>query len=480
VKENILSQGERVGTNAMFKTNNVNENKDIAEQQIDIDKESSTPRKRHVAAYLLDALVIVAMGVLLFWGTSTQFANRFNDVTRYQCYATVFWQGRSGLAALPTDQCAFLATDATTSLVQIMYKRHLPVSLIHLVQGQDVAGPLHVLPPEYPILTLVPFTLGLIAPVQWYQVVFAVWMALFAGVIYVVLRRYRSTGAAIAFAFYLVVGCWATAEGRFDLIPAGLTLGAVLLGMRSKWTWAFVLLALATLFKFYPAVLVVPFLIAQQVQLKEKWNSWRRWKALAVFVALGAVVTLVSLVLNVADTLSPFNYFVKRPTEIESLQASLLWLGNFVGYKTQEAFTYQSLNMLSPLASKVSLGSTLLLVVGLLYTFWLQWRGKIDLPMASLLTLLVVMITGKVFSPQYLMWVTPLVAYVGKSNWKWLLSWGAVGALTTFIFPFMFDNYTIDKYFLVFLVRNGLVMAIVLVLFFYAARTARGKQENVM
>ncbi len=455
----------------MHKIDNVNENNDLAEQHST--KESSTPRKIRVVAYLLDALVIVAMGVLLFWGTSTQFSNRFNDVTRYQCYATVFWQGRPGLTALPTDQCAFLATDATTTLVQYMYKNHVPVSLIHLVQGQDVAGPLHVLPPEYPILTLVPFTLGLIAPAQWYQIVFALWMALFAGVLYVVLRRYRSTGAAIAFAFYLVLGSWATAEGRFDLIPAGLTLGAVLLARRSKWTWAFVLLALATLFKFYPAVLVLPFLIAQQMTLKERWNSWRRWQALTVFVALGVLVTLVSLLLNVADTLSPFNYFVKRPTEIESLQASLLWLGHFVGYKTQEAFTFQSLNMLSPLASKVSLLTTLLLLVGLLYTFWLQWRGKIDLPMASLLTLLVIMITGKVFSPQYLMWVTPLVAYVGKHNWKWVLSWGAVGALTTVIFPFMFDNYTIDKYFLVFLLRNGLVLAIVLALFIYAARTSR-------
>ena len=44
MKENMLSQRERVGSNAMFKTNDVNENKDIAEQHID-DKESSTPRK---------------------------------------------------------------------------------------------------------------------------------------------------------------------------------------------------------------------------------------------------------------------------------------------------------------------------------------------------------------------------------------------------------------------------------------------------
>jgi len=454
----------------MHKINDVNENKDTPSQETD--KESSAPRQRHGAVYVLDAVIIVVMGALLFWGISTQFPNRFNDVMRYQCYATVFWQGRSGLKALPTDQCAFLGADATTSLVQSMTKRHLPSFLIHMVQGQDSPAPLHTLPPEYPLLTIIPSSLGLIAPMQWYQVAFALWMALFAGVIYVVLRRYRSSGAALAFAFYLVIGNWATAEGRFDLIPAGLTLGAVILAVRTRWTWAYVLLALATLFKFYPAVLVVPFLIAEQLPLKEKWNAWRRWRSLAVFVGLGVVVTLLSLLLNVADTLSPFNYFLKRPTEIESLQASLLWLGNFVGYKTQEAFTYQSLNMLSPLANKVSLGSTLLLVVGLLYTFWLQWRGKIALPMASLLTLLLVMVMGKVFSPQYLMWATPLVAYVGKANWKWLLSWGAVGALTTFIFPYMFDNYKIDPYFAVFLLRNGLLVAIVAVLLFYGGRAA--------
>jgi len=55
-----------------------------------------------------------------------------------------------------------------------------------------------------------------------------------------------------------------------------------------------------------------------------------------------------------------------------------------------------------------------------------------------LLTLLVVIVTGKVFSPQYLIWVTPFVAYVGKNNWKWLVSWGSVGLLTTFIYPHIY------------------------------------------
>src|SRR5713101_7999090 len=68
-------------------------------------------------SYLFDAFVIVAMGVLLFWGVSTQFWNRYNDVTRYQCYAIAFWQGEAGLHALgfdanPNSQCAFLANSS--------------------------------------------------------------------------------------------------------------------------------------------------------------------------------------------------------------------------------------------------------------------------------------------------------------------------------------------------------------------------------
>ncbi len=222
-------------------------------------------------SYLLDTCIIVVMGVLLFWGVSTQFWNRYNDATRYQCYAIAFWQGEAGLHALgldanPKSQCAFLANSSSTTLVQKMQERHVPTFLVKLVASQPTSGPFRILPPEYPLLTLAAFSLPLLAPAQWYQVVFAIAMAIIAGIIYLLLKRYRSTSAAIAFAIYLVIGSWATALGRFDLIPAGLILGAVMLGVRAKWKWAFALLAAATLLKLFPIVLIPVFLIAQNMQ----------------------------------------------------------------------------------------------------------------------------------------------------------------------------------------------------------------------
>ncbi len=429
-------------------------------------KTGRSPR-RH---YVIDACIIIAMGAILFWGASSQFSNKYNDVTRYQCYGISFWRGNAALQSLGLDnnaksQCAFLDTSSSSTLAQKMQARHFPAFLISLVEAQPTSQAFHALPPEYPLLTLAIFSPPLFAPTLWYQVIFALLMIIAAGVIYLLIARYRSRPAAIVFACYLALGSWATALGRFDLVPAGLTLGAVILAARARWNWAYVLIALATLLKLYPAILIPVFLIAQQTQISGSWKVWQRWQGLALFVATCALVTLVSLLLNVANTLYPINYFLNRPIQVESFPGTLLWLGKFVHNPAQYIFTYQSLNFTSLLAHKVSLLTTFLLVVGLLYTFWLQWRGKLDIYTASLVTLLVVVILGKVFSPQYLIWVTPFIAYIGKQNWKWVLSWGAVCALTTYVFPFNYvDIPHIDHVYPVIIARDLLILGIVLAL----------------
>jgi Glycosyltransferase family 87 len=440
-------------------------------------KEAQTSQNRWLI--LVDLVVLGVLGVVLFWGTSTQFSNPYNDMTRYQCYAIAFWQGQPGLQAhglqaTPQSQCSFLSANSTANLIGMVSGHRFLSVLTPLVAAQSTTQAFHSLPPEYPFLTFIPFSIPLLAPFNSYQVTFALFMTLIVILIYVVLVTYQSRSAAVAFAFYLGLGSWATATDRFDLVPAALTLGALLFAGKSRWKWAFALLALATLYKFYPVLLAIPFLIAQQAGYKdEKWTKWRRWSGLGVFIGLGVLVTAISLACNIVNTYIPFTYFFGRPIEIESLPATLVWIGDhLLGRSVQYAFTYQSLNFVGSLTKYVSPLALLMELAGLLYTFWLQWRGKLNIYEVGLLTLLIIIITGKVFSPQYLIWVTPLVALVGRANWKWLLSWGLVGALTTFMFPLHFnDVQQTDQFYLAYVVRDFFILAMTCsLLYWYSKR----------
>lgn len=439
--------------------------------------------KEWVCLYVVDGLIILAMSVLLFSGYSASGAfNRIHiDVARYECYAVAFWQGTSALKWSLAKQCSFLTTDSFPPMVQLMQLQGWPARFVSMVESwQSPSRPLHALPLEYPILTMISFSPGLGANTQWYRVAFALEMALVAALLYAILLCFRSRRAALAFAFYLVVGGWATAVGRFDLFPAGLTLIALLCAQRAKWKWAAAMLALATMFKLYPFVLIVPFFIAQQLCCRgSKWYAWRRWDAVVMYVCVCTLLTALSLALSIEGTLGPLRYFGMRPIQIESFSASLLWLGSLIGYPVHYVTSYAAINALSPLSSMLTLAASCCLAIGLLFTCWLQWHGKLDLPMASVVTLLLVIITGKVFSAQYLLWVTPLVAYIGQSNWKWLVSWGAIGLLTTAVYPLIYLSVPnvlliplVPAFQPVLLARNVLMLALILTQL-YQATTRR-------
>jgi hypothetical protein len=434
--------------------------------------------------WLVDGAILLVLGGVLFWGTSTQFSNRYNDMTRYQCYAIAFWQGQSHLQAIgletsATSQCGFLESIAATtglttsaSLAARLQRYHMPSFLLHFVETQSATQPLHSLPPEYPFLTLAVFSLPLFAPLTLYEIVFALVMMVVVVVVYLVLRNTQSWGTAVAFAFYLALGNWATATDRFDLIPAAFTLGALLLATRGRWKWAFALVALATLYKLYPVLLLIPLLIAQQVQYSGiKWTARKRWEGLAVFLGLCVVVMAVSLLCNIPDTLAPFSYFLKRPPQLESLPAALSWIGGHLGVPFTYTFAYQSMDILSSLSSVISPIMLVLEIVALACTYLLQWRGKVTLYEAGLLTVLIIMLTGKVFSPQYLVWATPLIALVGRTHWKWLLTWGLVCALTTFMFPLHYNTIQeIDQFYPVIVARDFLILGLTCTLLVAYAR----------
>lgn len=388
--------------------------------------------RRGVVAYIPITFVVI----LMFIGASWEVFMPTTDPARYQCYALTFWLGSNSTHLLPPLQCSFL---------------HAKMQL-----------PFHMLPIEYPPLTLVPFSLALLAPLSYYQLVFSLLMALTAVLVYWLLLRYGPRGAGLIFALYLLGGAVATAHVRFDLLPAALTFISLIAAERRHWTGAYVALAFGVLLKIYP-ILLLPVLFIAEQQTEEKiyvppqllplaelpyalWRTLRgirhwRWKNSFIFFGVFGGVTGIFALLNFQGaSVTQLAYFAHRPVQVESSGGTLLWLTDLLGASLKITNEYGSINIVNPFSSIVSLISTLLLLVGFVYCILMQWRGKMDIVQTSIALIFVFIATGKVFSPQYIIWLIPLLAYVGAFDLFWFFFWGPAAVLTTVIFAYFYTR----------------------------------------
>ena len=393
-----------------------------------------------IIAYIPLTFVVFLMFIAASWEVFLP----TTDPARYQCYALTFWFGSNGAHLLPPQQCAFLwAADAGNVGVQ---------------------PPFHMLPREYPPLTLVPFSLALLAPLSYYQLVFAFLMALTAVLVYWLLLRYGPRGAGLIFALYLLGGAVATAHVRFDLLPAALTLISVIAAERKHWKLAYIALAFGVLLKLYPILLLPALFIAEQhteerlytppavfplatlprqvVQTLRGMRRWH-WKNALLFLGVLGGTTGIFAALNFQNAIvSQLAYFAHRPVQVESSGSTLLWLTSFLNtaFKLTITNEYGSINVINPFSNSVSLLSTVLLLLGFTYCILLQWRGKMDVVQASVALLFVFIATGKVFSPQYVIWLIPLLGYIGAFDAFWFFCWGPAAVLTMVIFAYFYTR----------------------------------------
>lgn len=402
---------------------------------------------------LLDALLrtdgtaayipITFVTISIFIGSSWQVFLSASDPARYQCYALSFWFGSNAISMLPATQCDFLQPMLSTALPAF-----------------------HLLPTEYPPLTLLPFSLALLVPLSYYQLAIAFIMALAAVFIYWLLLQYGPRGAAFAFAVSLFVGALGTAQRRFDLLPAALTLLCIIAAERKHWTSAYIALAFGVLLKIYPLLFLPALFMAEQrfrghlpvsTQIssllplsRQIWNTLRQfrqwhWNNLLLCLGIMLSVTGIFALMNFQGAvINPISYFVYRPIQVEAVGGTLLWLAQGLGFQLTIGESYGSLNFISDLSSIVSSLGTVCMLVGYLYIIIMQWRGKFDMIQAILAILLVSIATGKVFSPQYLIWLMPLLAYVGAYDTFWIICWGIVSFLTTYTLIFLYTRPVTD------------------------------------
>ena len=223
---------------------------------------------------------------------------------------------------------------------------------------------------------------------------------------------------------------------RFDLWPAALTVLALAAALRGRRTLSAVLIGTAFAAKLWP-VLLVP-LVAVWIARSEGGRAAGRW--LAVAAGTAAVWFFPFVVLSPGGVAHSFHTQLARPLQLESLGAAVLLASHHVAGTTLHiASSFGSQNVTGPGAHAAALATSVagLLFLAALYVAFARGESDADdLLRYSAAVVAVAIAFGKVFSPQFLIWLIPLVPLVRgrRGLWSTALFFAAL-VLTQLWFP---------------------------------------------
>jgi len=271
----------------------------------------------------------------------------------------------------------------------------------------------------------------------------------------------------------------ASVRTHFDPLPIALAFAGLLLLARERRDLGFLLLGLGTMTKLFPGLLAVVALV---------WLAGRgEWREA---VRLGAIFTAVVLAISLpfagAGYVDSFQFHLDRPVQIESTPASVLFAlgGSDVTGTNLRPDRFKSNGLDGGHADTVEALFAVLLVLALAAIVLLAARrpSARHMVLCGFAALLAFVTLGKVFSPQYVIWLAPFAAVA----WVWgeravaLLVAAAIG-LTHVEFPsryFDLINVHTDVVVIV-AARNALLLVALGLLAVGLARTPRARAEGV-
>ena len=278
------------------------------------------------------------------------------------------------------------------------------------IRTMFASGPAQVMP-EYPTPVLwilsVPYLVGF-GTSKGYVVAFVMMMlgfdALFAWTLWRTGGPLRGNAVVFWTLFLLLVG--PTAYLRFDLITSVLCGWAVLMLLRGRSRLAGALTGIGAAIKLWPALLW-PALCHGRARQKA-------YATLGFWLAGGALALASLLFGGWRRLLSPLTWQQGRGLQVESIWATIpMLLRAFrVGDYTVTLSRFQAFEIWGPGVDALKTASTVCTVLGLgcallAYLAWLlRGNGRVIESVALIqMVILIMIITNKTFSPQYIMWL---------------------------------------------------------------------------
>ena len=257
--------------------------------------------------------------------------------------------------------------------------------------------------------------------------------------------RSVAAGAVRVWAALLAIGVSPVVLGslfdtRYDLWPTLLAVAGVALLVRERTVTAGALLGLGFAAKLWPGALL-PLAAAYL------WRRRGRGEA-ATVVAAFAVVALACflpfLALSPGGVAASLRSQLQRPLQVESLGAAVLMAAQHLGMRpltTIDAGGGQALSGRgAALAADLSTALEVATVVGVWAVFWLRRIADPETLLAAAAGAVAALVAfDKVLSPQYLIWLVPLVAVVrgARGVLAGILLLGALGLTQTW-FPWSY------------------------------------------
>jgi hypothetical protein len=199
---------------------------------------------------------------------------------------------------------------------------------------------------------------------------------------------------------------------RFDLWPAALTVGALAVLVSRRERLGLGVLAVAVAAKLWPGLLLPPALVFV-------WRRRGRREALVcagIFLAVLTALFVPFLALAPDGVWSSLTRQAERPLQIESLGAALLIAAHHLfGAGVTVSSSSGSQNLSGDTADAVAVAQTvvqILLVVGVWVWFARGPAERERLVQAAAALVAIFVAFGKVLSPQFLIWLIPLVPLV--------------------------------------------------------------------